>query len=78
MDAAKQRSRGLLIAGIILIVIGAGVMDQAGRTHQELWWNMAGAFAFAGFLLSAVSLLVAEGSSLLPRRLRAANEKRQE
>jgi uncharacterized membrane protein YccC len=78
MDAAKQRSRALLIAGIVLIVIGAGVMDQAGRSHQDLWWNISGAFAFAGFLVSVLSLFVAEGSSLLPRRPRAANGRRRE
>jgi hypothetical protein len=71
LDTAKQRSRPLLIGGIVLIVMGAGVMDQAGRSHEELWWNISGAFAFAGFLLSAISLFVAEGSALLPRRLRA-------
>lgn len=78
MDAVKQRSRHLLIAGIVLIVIGAGTMDQAGRSHADLWWNVSGAFAFAGFLLSAVSLFVAEGSALLPRRLRSAPGKRRE
>ena len=78
MDTVKQRSRALLIAGIVLIVLGAGTMDQAGRSHQDLWWNISGAFAFVGFLLSVVSLFVAEGSALVPRRLRAANGKRRE
>jgi|GEM_PF-5417395 uncharacterized membrane protein YccC len=72
MDRTRQRARGLLIAGIVLIVIGAGLMDQAGRSHEDLWWNISGAFAFAGFLLSVVSLFMAEGSALLPHRLRSA------
>lgn len=63
-------SRKLLIAGIVLIVIGAGLMDQAGRTQSALWWNVSGAFALAGFLVSVVSLFIAEGSALLPRALR--------
>lgn len=62
--------RGLLIVGIVLIVIGAGLMDEAGRTHAALWWNISGAFAFAGFLLSVISLFIAEGNALLPRPLR--------
>jgi hypothetical protein len=70
MDATKARSRALLIAGIVLIVIGAGVMDQAGRSHEEFWWNVSGFFAFAGFLLSVISLFLAEGGALLPRALR--------
>ena len=71
MDRTKQRARGLLIAGIVLVVIGAGLMDQAGRSHEDLWWNISGAFAFVGFLLSVISLFVAEGSALLPRSLRS-------
>jgi hypothetical protein len=63
-------SRKLLIAGIVLIVIGAGVMDDAGRTQDALLWNIAGAFAFVGFLVSAISLFIAEGGALLPRALR--------
>ena len=62
MDTVQKRARGLLVVGIVLIVIGAGVMDQAGRSHEDLWWNISGAFAFAGFLLSVVSLFIAEGS----------------
>ena len=71
MDRAQKRARGLLIAGIVLVVIGAGLMDQAGRSHEDLWWNISGAFAFVGFLLSVISLFVAEGSALLPRSLRS-------
>lgn len=78
MDTTKKRARALLIAGIVLIVIGAGAMDQAGRSHEDLWWNISGAFAFAGFLLSVISLFIAEGSTLLPCRLRAASGKRRE
>lgn len=70
MDATKKRSRELLIAGIVLIAIGAGLMDQAGRSHDDLWWNISGAVAFAGFLVSVISLFIAEGSKLLPHRLR--------
>lgn len=66
----NKYARALLIAGIVLIVIGAGVMDDAGRSHDDLLWNVAGAFAFAGFLVSAISLFVAEGSNLLPRSFR--------
>ncbi len=66
----NKYARALLIAGIVLIVIGAGVMDDAGRSHDDLLWNVAGAFAFAGFLVSAISLFIAEGSNLLPRSLR--------
>jgi uncharacterized membrane protein YccC len=70
MDAPKRRARSLLIAGIVLIVIGAGVMDQAGRNHDEFLWDISGAFAFAGFLLSVISLFITEGAALLPRALR--------
>lgn len=63
---SNKYARGLLIAGIVLIVIGAGLMDDAGRSHDDLLWNISGGFAFAGFLLSAVSLFIAEGSALLP------------
>lgn len=66
----NKYARALLIAGIVLIVIGAGLMDDAGRSHDDLMWNISGAFAFAGFLVSAISLFIAEGSALLPRGMR--------
>lgn len=51
----------MLVAGVVFIVIGAGLMDQAGRTQAALWWNLSGGFAFVGFLLSVISIALAEG-----------------
>jgi hypothetical protein len=70
MEANKSSTapgRRLLIAGIVLIAIGAGLMDQAGRSHEDLWWNISGAFAFLGFLVTVLSLLVTEGRQFWSR-----------
>lgn len=70
MDANKRSngvSRRLLIAGIVLVAIGAALMDQAGRSHEEVWWNISGAFAFLGFLVTVLSLLIAEGRQFWSR-----------
>ena len=63
--AATGRWRWLLILGIISIVLGAGLMDEAGRTQQALWWNISGAFAFLGFALAALYLILQEGPGFL-------------
>ena len=74
MDANKKWSRRLLIAGVILVVIGAGLMDQAGRTQSAFWWDVSGGVAFAGLVLSALSVVLAEGGQLLGRRRRPGGE----
>jgi hypothetical protein len=69
-EQGRARGKALLIAGIALIVVGAGLMDQAGRTQSALWWDLSGVFAFLGFLLSVVSLALTEGWDRLARGLR--------
>lgn len=60
-ERAVGGRRWLLFAGIACIVVGAGLMDQAGRTQLAMWWNISGAFAFLGVVLTAVYLLLQEG-----------------
>ena len=53
--------RWLLFLGLALVVVGAALMDVAGRSRSALWWDVSGAFAFAGLLVGVIYLLLSEG-----------------
>ncbi len=61
--SSHQPPRWLIVAAIILIVIGASLMDQAGRTQSDFWWTISGIFSGAGFILAVVYLVFLEGPS---------------
>lgn len=52
--------RWLSILAIVLIVIGASLMDQAGRTQSALWWTISGILTGAGLILAVVYLILLE------------------
>ena len=56
--------RWLLWLGVVLVVVGAALMDVAGRTRLAIWWDVSGACALAGFLLAGYYLVVTEGWSV--------------
>lgn len=72
-ERAVGNRRWLLFAGIACIVIGAGLMDQAGRTQLAMWWNISGGFAFLGVVLTAVYLLLQEGPTFFATVTRRSN-----
>lgn len=53
--------RWLLFLGLALVVVGAALMDVAGRSHDPFWWDVSGGFAFFGLVLSVAYLLLSEG-----------------
>ncbi|MCL4544077.1 MAG: hypothetical protein M1118_05685 [Chloroflexi bacterium] len=66
MQEEPQGSRPpkwLSIIAVVLIVIGASLMDQAGRTQSTLWWTVSGIFAGVGLVLAVVYLVLLEGLS---------------
>lgn len=54
--------RRLLFIGICFVALGAGLMDVAGRTQLAFWWNVSGACALIGTLLT-MSYLLTGGNS---------------
>ena len=72
---AGKQHRWILWLGVLLVVIGASLMDVAGRTQLALWWDISGISALVGFLLAGLYLAMTEGWSAF--NLRSSARKRE-
>ena len=70
----SKQHRWVLWLGVLLVVLGAGLMDVAGRTQLAVWWNISGISALAGFVLAGLYLFMTEGWSAF--NLRSSARKR--